>query len=66
MTKYFITVLRYYVFDADSDDEALAKFNDESAFNEMIVDDESPAIEMHRYTDDGVHKTLWNESGRWI
>jgi len=33
MTKYFITVLRYYVFDADSDDEALTKFNDESTLN---------------------------------
>ena len=43
MTKYFITVLKYYMFDADSDDE-------------------SPAIEMHRYTDDGEHLTLWNES----
>jgi hypothetical protein len=61
MTKYFITVLRYYVFDADSDDEALAKFNDESAFNEMIVDDESPAIELYTYDEQGEHKTLWSE-----
>jgi len=49
------------VFDADSDDEALAKFNDESAFNEMIVDDESPAIELYTYDEQGEHKTLWSE-----
>lgn len=60
--EYFIKVYKYYKFDAKDNEEALAKFNDESAFNEMVIDDESPALELFTYDEDCNVKSLWHDN----
>ena len=63
--QFVIKVFKYYTFKAKDITEALQKIDDDSAFDEMIPDDESDVLEVFYYDETNDDKsTIWRNSNK--